>query len=171
MPHEISFVITPSGHPPSADSLFPAYFGWTKRNCKTVAAQKKCWLFILLASKVEETLYSKSMLSSAIKEKVYPVTWEKSEDCWDYIYIYRTGVAIGSVFNIFSNFGCIHSKPRNRLVVLVMTQLVFCCEMLPGQMNPDWVCKSACFWPFLALDVYNAALLSFACNWTFLTFV
>ena len=53
------------------------------------------------------------------------------------IHVFSSPASSASVERVFSSFGLVHTKLRNRLGVERAAKLVFCYRMLRGNMNVD----------------------------------
>ena len=91
--------------------------------------------------------FEEYMFSEPVTSTMHPVKWWKmvSKSCVmplgfvDYVVSLHSACASSaSIERIFSTFGFIHDKIRNRLGVEKAAKLVFCYRMLAGDHESDW---------------------------------
>jgi len=104
--------------------------------------------FVICFSEEDDDLYPRSFFQPQVISKLDPVSWWKSlkratkkneiHKLADIMtHLLSCPASSASVERIFSSFGSIHSKLRNRLGVERATKLVFCYRMLRGKVYDD----------------------------------
>ena len=135
--------------------LHPKYKG-TKLN-EQQQEEARVWItgrnpellpFVLSFGEDDSDQYPGSFFQPDVVAKMDPVSWWKSmkratkrpeiEALADVmIHLLSSPASSASVERVFSSFGLVHTKLRNRLGVERAAKLVFCYRMLRGNMNVD----------------------------------